>query len=283
MTVCPSVLACDVRQATLERQDQLCMYPAHHDLESFGMLYVRDFCGQSSFTRGICSDSICCGCAGASHPQAGQPDTDHLTNPDEQAAQDGPAAAIDQHQQGGRDAGQGSSQQPPVAGNEGTHASVEPHEPHGVPDRLPAAVALQPSEDIAAAHSSQTERPATEGDKAGEGASELKKPTLVEQQQQQKGKASPTPVFVPIVVAMDAQDHKIMVEEWYSRQMVSLYMRLMQRSQALTVDTEISRAHLARQCHLCHSVKECSTVLSFEHVGPADCGTSMKFPLSLVH
>ncbi|KAL0041761.1 hypothetical protein WJX79_003730 [Trebouxia sp. C0005] len=39
------------------------------------------------------------------------------------------------------------------------------------------------------------------------------------QEQAQKKKGSPAPVFVPIVVSMDARDHKLLVEEWYSRQM----------------------------------------------------------------
>lgn len=97
---------------------------------------------------------------------------------------------------------------------------MKPHQPHGISDRVPAAVALEASEEV---HRSQTEQPATEGDTAREEESqELKQPRVVEGQQQQKKKASPTPVFVPIVVAMEAQDHKVMVEEWYSRQMVSV-------------------------------------------------------------
>lgn len=41
-------------------------------------------------------------------------------------------------------------------------------------------------------------------------------------QEAEQKKSSPTPVFVPIVIAMDARDHKLLVEEWYSRQMVSV-------------------------------------------------------------
>lgn len=136
----------------------------------------------------------------------------------------GSVAVTDQRQQGGLDAGQGSLQQPPFAGNEGSHAAVKPHQPHGVPDRIPAAVALEASDEPAAAHSSQTEQPAAEGGIAGEedAGHELKQPKVVEGEKQQKKKASPAPVFVPIVVAMESQDHKVMVEEWYSRQMVSV-------------------------------------------------------------
>ena len=130
----------------------------------------------------------------------------------------------DQHHQGGQDTGQGSFQQPPATGNEGSHAAVKPHQPHGIPDRIPAAVALEASEEPAAAHSSRLEQPAAEGDTAGEedAGHELKQPKVVEGEKQQKKKASPAPVFVPIVVAMESQDHKVMVEEWYSRQMVSV-------------------------------------------------------------
>lgn len=145
-------------------------------------------------------------------------------NTDQPAGLDGSVAATDQHQQGELDACQGSIQQPPVAGNKGSHAAVGPHQPHGIPDRVPAAVALEASEESAAAHSSRTEQPAAEGGTAGpeEAAQELKQPKVVEGEKQQKKKASPTPVFVPIVVAMESQDHKVMVEEWYSRQMVSV-------------------------------------------------------------
>ena len=113
-------------------------------------------------------------------------------------------------------------QQPLVAGNAGNHAALELGQPHGVPGRVPAAVALEASEEPAAPRSSQT---AAQGDTAGEEEpAELQQPRVVQgqQQQQPKKKASPTPVFVPIVVAMKAQDHKLMVEEWYSRQMVSV-------------------------------------------------------------
>ncbi|KAL3138879.1 hypothetical protein ABBQ32_005706 [Trebouxia sp. C0010 RCD-2024] len=125
----------------------------------------------------------------------------------------------DQHQQGGQDAGQ-ASPQPPAADNEGSHAAVKPHKPHSVPDRIPAALALQSSQHNAAAvatsHSPETDQSAGTGE---DEARELKEPQVVRKQKQQEGKASPTPVFVPIVVAMDAQDHKVMVEEWYSRHM----------------------------------------------------------------
>lgn len=137
----------------------------------------------------------------------------------------GSVAATDQHPQGGQGIGQGSLQQPLVAGNAGNHAALKLGQPHGVPDRVPAAVAVEASEEPAAPHSSRTEQPAAQGDTAGEEEPlELKQPRVVkgEQQQQPKKKASPTPVFVPIVVAMKAQDHKVMVEEWYSRQMVSV-------------------------------------------------------------
>lgn len=159
----------------------------------------------------------------ADHQQADQNGKGQPSNADQQAGLDGAVAAADQHQQKGQDAGQGSLQQPPVTGNQGSHAAVEPHQPHGVLDRVPAAVALEASEEPAAAHSSRTEQPAAEGTTAGEeAAQELKQPKVVEGEKQQKKKASPTPVFVPIVVAMESQDHKVMVEEWYSRQMVSI-------------------------------------------------------------
>ena len=104
---------------------------------------------------------------------------------------------------------------------------MEPHKPHGVPDRVPAAIALQPSQNTAAAaaagRSSETDHQSAGVGEAADVARELKQPQVVQQQKQQEGRSSPTPVFVPIVVAMDAQDHKVMVEEWYSRHMVSVY------------------------------------------------------------
>ena len=164
--------------------------------------------------------------AGACQEQAGPHGAEPSANPDQQASLDGSAAAS-QHQQGEQATGQGSLRRAPVAGNEGNHAAVKLGQPQGVPDRVPAAVALEASEEPAAVRSSQTERPDAEGGTVGEEEpQELKQPRVVEgqqqQQQQQKKKASPTPVFVPIVVAMEAQDHKVMVEEWYSRQMVSV-------------------------------------------------------------
>lgn len=103
---------------------------------------------------------------------------------------------------------------------------MKPHKPHSVPDRIPAALALQSSQHNAAAvatsHSPETDQSAGTGE---DEARELKEPQVVRKQKQQEGKASPTPVFVPIVVAMDAQDHKVMVEEWYSRHMVSIFLR----------------------------------------------------------
>ena len=149
-----------------------------------------------------------------------------LAHPDDQAAHNSSAADPDQRGQGGQEAGEGSSQ-PPAAGNEGTQAAMEPHKPHGVPDRIPAALALQPSKDTAAAaaaeHSSVTNHQSASVGAAAGVAHELKPPQVVQQQKQQEGRSSPSPVFVPIVVAMDAQDHKVMVEEWYSRHMVSIY------------------------------------------------------------
>ena len=127
---------------------------------------------------------------------------------------------------------------PPAAGTEGNHASVEPQTPHGVPDRIPAAIALlQSPESFSAQH--QIERP-KEGSKEGfdglhrglpeSGPGESGKPepqrklswpqVVGTQGGAVQHKSSPTPVFVPIVVAMEARDHKLMVEEWYSRQMV---------------------------------------------------------------
>ena len=129
----------------------------------------------------------------------------------------------DSHQHDGHHANE-QVPQPPVAGNEGDHAAVEPQEPQGVPDRVPAAVALESSEEPSDALAAPTDQQAGHGSHAAEeDAQELDEPAVVEPQQQQKDqKKSATPVFVPIVVAMDAQDHKVMVEEWYSRQMVTL-------------------------------------------------------------
>ena len=161
----------------------------------------------------------------ADQEQSGQHDTHPPPSSDQKAGLDSCAAPTDRHQQGGQDAGKGSLLQPPVTSSAGAHAVVKPHLPHGVPDRVPAAVALEASEEPAAGGSSKTEQSAAEGEIAGEEEpQELQQPRVVEgqQQQQQKEKASPTPVFVPIVVAMEAQDHKVMVEEWYSRQMVSI-------------------------------------------------------------
>ena len=152
--------------------------------------------------------------------QAARGGKDQPANLEQHAGLDVSATATDQ--QGEQGSGQANLQQPPVAGNEGSHAAVEPHQPHGVSDRVPAAVALEASEEPAAVHSSETQQAAAEGGTAGaeEEAQELKQPKVDEGQQ--KTKASPTPVFVPIVVAMEALDHKVMVEEWYSRQMVSV-------------------------------------------------------------
>lgn len=52
-----------------------------------------------------------------------------------------------------------------------------------------------------------------------ETTAELDEPSMTKEV---KDKACGTPVFVPIVVTMDDKDHKVMVEEWYSRQMVSI-------------------------------------------------------------
>ena len=87
----------------------------------------------------------------------------------------------------------------------------------------PADVALESPHTAAAGHMNQKAAEDSEANlgSAGGAAQKLDKPQVLQTQQQKQTKASPTPVFVPIVVAMDAQDHKVMVEEWYSRRLVS--------------------------------------------------------------
>lgn len=58
-------------------------------------------------------------------------------------------------------------------------------------------------------------------------SSECKQEEPGVQEKPKKGKSPATPVFVPIVVAMDQKDHKVMVEEWYSRQMVRNLMHML--------------------------------------------------------
>ena len=54
---------------------------------------------------------------------------------------------------------------------------------------------------------------------------ELEEPGV--QGKPKKDRSPATPIFVPIVVAMDQKDHKVMVEEWYSRQMVCNFLRML--------------------------------------------------------
>ena len=129
-----------------------------------------------------------------------------------------------QHQQQQRS---NDDEQLPAAGNEGTQAAVEADQLEGVPDRVPAAVALAQPDD-----SQQTPpenavvlpEPSEAAPASSDVQTEVGQPQVEateKQEQAQKNKSSPAPVFVPIVVAMDACDHKLLVEEWYSRQMVS--------------------------------------------------------------
>ena len=129
-----------------------------------------------------------------------------------------------QHQQQQRS---NDDEQPPAAGNEGTQAAVEADQLEGVPDRVPAAVALAQPDD-----SQQTPpenavilpEPSEAAPASSDVQTDIGQPqeeATQGQERAQKNKSSPAPVFVPIVVAMDACDHKLLVEEWYSRQMVS--------------------------------------------------------------
>ena len=113
---------------------------------------------------------------------------------------------------------------PPSAGNVNTSAAVESQRPEGVHDRVPAAVALEsPDETHAHAHERHAESQ-SHAQATPQEATDLEQPQTVSQPEQQQEKKNPTPVFVPIVVSMDDRDHKLLVEEWYSRQMVSACM-----------------------------------------------------------
>jgi len=118
-------------------------------------------------------------------------------------------------------------EQPPAANNEGTQAAVEADQLEGVPDRVPAAVALEQPEDSQQTPPENTitlPKPSEEAPALPDAQTEIGQPQVKAtegQEQAQRKKSSSAPVFVPIVVAMDARDHKLLVEEWYSRQMVS--------------------------------------------------------------
>ncbi len=134
---------------------------------------------------------------------------------------------LDQQQQHQQQKRSNDGKQPPAAGNEDSHASVEADQLEGVPDRVPAAVALEqpgdsgqtPSENTVTLPEPSEAAPASSDAQTDIGQPQVEAPQG--QEQAQKKKSSPAPVFVPIVVAMDARDHKLLVEEWYSRQMVS--------------------------------------------------------------
>ena len=118
--------------------------------------------------------------------------------------------------------------QPPAPGEEETHACVKldscmSSQSQGVPDRVPAAVALQSRGDPnPSQHKIKPAESLGDPQAAADRQTQLDQPQLVkEQEQKPQKKSNPTPVFVPIVIAMDARDHKLLVEEWYSRQMVS--------------------------------------------------------------
>jgi len=117
--------------------------------------------------------------------------------------------------------------QPPAAGNEGTQAAVEADQLEGVPDRVPAAVALEQPDDSRQTPPENTvtlPEPSGAAPASSDAQTDIGQPQVEAtqgQEQAQKLNGSPAPVFVPIVVAMDARDHKLLVEEWYSRQMVS--------------------------------------------------------------
>lgn len=140
------------------------------------------------------------GCAEQQHQQAQQ----QCQQQQQQQQQ------LQQHAAPGEDAAM-----PPAAGNANTTAAVEPQRPEGVHDRVPAAVALE-SPDEPHTHADKTDAHAQA---APQEATDLEQPQTVSQPEQKQEKKSPTPVFVPIVVSMDDRDHKLLVEEWYSRQM----------------------------------------------------------------
>lgn len=127
-----------------------------------------------------------------------------------------------QHQQQQRS---NDDEQPPAAGNEGTQAAVEADQLEGVPDRVPAVVALEQPDDsqqIPPENTVTLPEPSEAAPASSDAQTEIGQPqeeATEKQEQAQKNKSSPAPVFVPIVVAMDACDHKLLVEEWYSRQM----------------------------------------------------------------
>lgn len=142
--------------------------------------------------------------------QQQQPDQQQLQQPQQQ-----------QQQQRSSD-----SEQLPAAGYEGTHSAVEADQLEGVPDRVPAAVALEQPGDSQQTPPENTvtlPEPSEASPPSADAQTDIVRPQVEAtqgQEQAEKKKGSPAPVFVPIVVAMDARDHKVLVEEWYSRQMV---------------------------------------------------------------
>lgn len=112
--------------------------------------------------------------------------------------------------------------------DEGTQTGHDSHQHHEVPHRVPAAVALEsPADSRTAQHRDTESNPLGQGSAPSDAQTERDQPQVQQsrtpKQETKKKNSNPTPVFVPIVVAMDGPDHKLLVEEWYSRQMVSLH------------------------------------------------------------
>ena len=194
--------------------------------QSHQLLHSRQSSGKDDQTDDSAAATLAGGLHGQQSPGSSDlPDqqiSQRQVDDDSQQAERDRHMAVEHQQQGssGDHHAEQETAQPPVDRHQSGHTAVEPH---GVPDRVPAAVALESSEGPAAASAAQTDQQAgTDSDAAKEEAQELEEPAVVKPQQQKEKKKSATPVFVPIVVAMDAQDHKVMVEEWYSRQMVRL-------------------------------------------------------------
>lgn len=119
-------------------------------------------------------------------------------------------------------AGCQNAAKPPGSGNQSSHAAVEPQKPQGVDDRVPAAVALENPNDSKGSAEKHHPEALTQRDAQPKAQQqhELEQPQTVRPSGQKQEKKSATPVFVPIVVSMDDRDHKLLVDEWYSRQMV---------------------------------------------------------------
>ncbi|DBA83828.1 TPA: hypothetical protein ACH3X1_006347 [Trebouxia sp. C0004] len=117
-------------------------------------------------------------------------------------------------------------EQAPAGGNEGRQAgdACKADQLEWVPDPVPAAVVLEQPEDSRHTPPEFTvtiSKPCEAAPASSDAQTDIGQPQVEasEGQEQAQKKSSPAPVFVPIVVAMDARDHKLLVEEWYSRQM----------------------------------------------------------------